>query len=83
MFRIYRLPGSRKQWLIDSGPGTMQYTANGVDIAVPSHSVDSPTETPRAWLEVDAKDMFIMDNRAVFPGVAWSGTKIGTGSHSR
>lgn len=69
-FRVYRLPSSREVWLVDSGPETEVHRVRGIEIKCHAISRDNPAETPRAWLEVDAKEMFIMGDVAIFAGAA-------------
>lgn len=52
-FRIYRLPGSREFWLIDSGAGTPVIKVLTWKAQPPTKSVEVGAEAnPRAWIEV-------------------------------
>lgn len=51
-WRIYRLPGSRETWHIDSGAGTQVFNVRGF-CASSSKSIDiGGNNSPRAWIEV-------------------------------
>lgn len=68
-WRIYRLPGSREIWHIDSGPGTQIFNVRGFNASM-SHSVDiGGNNVPRAWIEVNDSDLHIVDGVAVFSRV--------------
>jgi hypothetical protein len=52
-WRIYRLPGSREVWHVDSGPGTHIINVRGFVSQVPCRSVDiGGDNVPRAWIEI-------------------------------
>lgn len=52
-WRIYRLPGSREVWHVDSGPGTHIVNVRGFEIYVPCRSIDvGGDNVPRAWIEI-------------------------------
>lgn len=51
-WRIYRLPGSRKIWHIDSGPGTKIINVLALHSLCPMASIDVGCGYPRAWFEV-------------------------------
>lgn len=52
-WRIYRLPGSREVWHIDSGPETEIVNARGYRCLAPSRSVDvGGNNVPRAWIAI-------------------------------
>jgi hypothetical protein len=68
-WRIYRLPGSREVWHIDSGPGTPIYNVRGYSSSH-SHSVDvGGNHVPRAWIEVPDAELYIVNGVAVFEKV--------------
>lgn len=69
-FRVYRLPGSREIWLVDSGPDTEVHRVRGIRIECHAISRENPNDTPRAWLAVDSREMFVVDNVAIFPEAA-------------
>jgi hypothetical protein len=65
-WRIYRLPGSKEQWLIDHGPGSMvlvckKWVSNGVVASVNGN----PAATPRAWIHLKGT-LFLSDGVAEF-----------------
>jgi len=65
-WRIYRLPGSRKIWHIDSGPGTEIFNVLGYRCGADSQSVDTGNnEVPRAWIEVIG-ELHIVNKVALF-----------------
>src|SRR5437016_2520530 len=55
-WRIYRLPGDRQWWRIDSGQGTAVLFCNHWSSTEPMFSRDLPrsNDMPRAWIEVTA-----------------------------
>jgi hypothetical protein len=70
-WRIYRLPGSRENWHVDSGQGTPIVNVRGFEIFVPSRSVDIGGENvPRAWIEIalDAEFFIVAGNALFIPG---------------
>jgi hypothetical protein len=70
-WRIYRLPGSREVWHLDSGPGTDIYNVRGYRCFIPSHSVDiGGTNVPRAWIQIHCGcSLHIINGIAIFsPG---------------
>jgi hypothetical protein len=73
-WRIYRLPGSRGVWHIDSGPGTQIFNVRGYH-AADSYSKDIGGEhIPRAWIQIDEQELHIVNGEAIFEflGVAES-----------
>lgn len=69
MWRIYRLPGSRETWHIDSGAGTPVINVRGFDLRfVRAVSIDKPgAEQPRAWISVsEESEFFIINGIAVW-----------------
>lgn len=60
-YRVYRLPGDREFWRIDSGDGTgfgvrvKQIFVSGAAV----NTVDRPSAHPRAWLAVHARHLFV------------------------
>jgi hypothetical protein len=66
MWRIYRLPGSREIWHIDSGDGTKVFNVRGYEAQVLSRSVDiGGNNVPRAWIELHG-ELHVIDGIAVF-----------------
>ena len=66
IWRIYRLPGSRKMWHIDSGPGTKVFNVTGYS-AEKSYSKDiGGDNVPRAWIEIAEQELHIVNGIAVF-----------------
>jgi len=55
IWRVYRLPGSRQWWHIDSGPETKLINVNSIEFGLTgAYSVDMPDQfQPRAWFELD------------------------------
>lgn len=51
-WRIYRLPGSRLIWHVDTGPNTQIVNVRGFQIFTPCYSVDDESKHPRAWIEL-------------------------------
>lgn len=76
-WRIYRLPGSREWWHVDSGKETAVFNVRGFTTLCDCHSVDvGGDNVPRAWIEIDCKtpypvELHIVNGWAVFefPGV--------------
>ena len=65
-WRIYRLPGSREIWHIDSGPDTLIFNVRGFHAGA-SHSVDiGGNNSPRAWIEVRNCELHIVNDVAIF-----------------
>jgi hypothetical protein len=65
-WRIYRLPGSREVWHIDSGCGTQIFNVRGYKCAADSGSVDiGGNNSPRAWIEVFG-ELHIVNQIALF-----------------
>jgi len=64
-WRIYRLPGSRNFWHVDSGENTPVINVLGYEINVPSHSVDIVDGWPRAWIALQG-ELHIVNKVAVF-----------------
>ena len=55
-WRIYRLPGSREVWHIDSGCGTQVFNVRGFEANVRTKAVDiGGNNVPRAWIEIDSR----------------------------
>lgn len=69
-WRIYRLPGSRDIWHIDSGVGTDVFNVRGYKCLVPSQSVDiGGNHVPRAWIAVSrCFFLHLVDGVALFMG---------------
>jgi hypothetical protein len=68
-WRIYRLPGSRQIWHIDSGPGTEIVNVLGYKCAADTESVDiGGQNVPRAWIAVYG-DLHIVNGIALFSTV--------------
>jgi hypothetical protein len=68
-WRIYRLPGSREIWHIDSGENTLVFNVRGYDAQVPTQSVDiGGNNVPRAWITLQG-ELHIVNNVAVFSRV--------------
>ena len=69
-WRIYRLPGSREVWHIDSGCGTPVFNVKAYR-AADSYSVDRLNAHPRAWIEVKDQELHIVNGIAYFdyPGI--------------
>jgi hypothetical protein len=66
-WRIYRLPGSREVWHIDSGPDTKIFNVRGYESSVISRSVDiGGMNVPRAWIEIGECDLHLVNGFAVF-----------------
>lgn len=66
-WRIYRLPGSRENWLIDHGPNSMVLTCHAFDAKLPTRSVNGdPAATPRAWIAVNGAELHLSDGVAIF-----------------
>lgn len=68
IFRIYRLPGSRGVWHLDTGFGTQIINVIGFDCRCASHAVDMGdiAEMPRAWIEIINAELHIIDGIAFF-----------------
>jgi hypothetical protein len=65
-WRIYRLPGSREVWHIDSGEGTKVFNVRGYQ-AAGSYSVDiGGNNVPRAWIEINGQELHIVNGVAIF-----------------
>lgn len=61
-WRVYRLPGSRQWWHIDSGPGTPVVNCLGFMSDVPLQTVNGPGDVvPRAWVQVEG-NLFVGPN---------------------
>jgi hypothetical protein len=58
-WRLYRLPGSRRMWLIDSGPGTEILTCTGIQGLFYAREFSDDNAQPRAWLELVASNLYI------------------------
>lgn len=55
-WRIYRLPGSREIWHVDTGEGTQIFNVRGYFANVPSISVDiGGNNSPRAWIKLEGE----------------------------
>jgi hypothetical protein len=67
-WRIYRLPGSREVWHIDSGPDTQIFNVKTWQCAADSKSVDiGGMNVPRAWIEIYG-ELHLVDGIALFSG---------------
>ena len=65
-WRIYRLPGSREIWHVDSGEGTQVFNVRGYAAQVPTSSIDGDaSKQPRAWIEARG-EFYIIDGIALF-----------------
>jgi hypothetical protein len=71
IWRIYRLPGSKQFWHVDSGEDSQVYNVLEFDALVTSRSVDIRDGFPRAWIEIDRdkSELHIVNNVAVFTPV--------------
>jgi hypothetical protein len=59
-WRIYRLPGSKEWWLIDTGDGTaLVYTKSFEFTSIPRAVDRAGTASPRAWLETETEPMIV------------------------
>lgn len=58
-WRIYRLPGSRRLWHIDAGPGTVVINVYAWQSQLPVYSVDIGNGMPRAWVEIRGAHLLI------------------------
>lgn len=68
-WRIYRLPGSREIWHVDSGPGTKIFNVRGYEAVVMTRSIDiGGNNTPRAWIQAEG-ELHIVNGIAVFDRV--------------
>lgn len=56
IYRIYRVPGSKQWWHIDTGANTVVFNVKGYVTTVASKSVDRPDLHPRAWIEIEQTD---------------------------
>jgi len=66
-WRIYRLPGSREIWHVDSGCGTQVFNVKGYCCAADTESVDiSGNHVPRAWIAVNNSELHIVNGKALF-----------------
>lgn len=72
MKRMYRLPGSREVWHIDSGPGTFVFDVRGFQSFAPCKSVDiGGDNVPRAWIQFDNDvELHIIGGNALWHVVA-------------
>jgi hypothetical protein len=68
-WRIYRLPGSREVWHVDSGPDTPIVNVRGFQLNVPCRSVDvGGDNVPRAWIEIpyfNGMELYVIGGIAV------------------
>lgn len=64
-WRVYRLPGSRNVWHVDSGPNTVVINVVGYR-AAETHSVDIGDGWPRAWIALDNQELHIVNGIAIF-----------------
>lgn len=72
-WRIYRLPGSREVWHIDSGCRTQVFNVTAWQCHTSSHAVDvGGNHIPRAWISISGAELHIINGIAVFehPGVS-------------
>jgi hypothetical protein len=66
-WRIYRLPGSREIWHVDSGQGTTIFNVRGFASKVMARSVDiGGDNVPRAWIEISGCELHIVNGIARF-----------------
>jgi len=68
-WRIYRLPGSREIWHLDSGPETQVFNVRGYTCLMPSRSIDiGGMNVPRAWIQIRGCDcsLHIINDIAIF-----------------
>jgi hypothetical protein len=74
-WRIYRLPGSREVWHIDSGCGTQVFNVRGYKCAADSESVDiGGMHSPRAWIQVFG-ELHVVNGMALF-SFAWDTEQV-------
>ena len=74
-WRIYRLPGSRSVWHIDTGPDTPVINVRSLSLdGVCMASVDTGTGFPRAWFEIPygSTELYIIQGVAIWRNVAAS-----------
>ena len=70
-WRIYRLPGSRENWHIDSGCGTQIVNVRGYNCRVACFSVDIGGEhSPRAWIQINKNQLPLKVDFHIINGVA-------------
>lgn len=66
-WRIYRVPGSRQWWHIDSGPNTPIVSVKRWRAAVATEAVDvGGAVQPRAWIKVLGEFFMFPNGEAVF-----------------
>lgn len=77
-WRIYRLPGSREIWHVDSGSGTAVLNVHGYQCHAPSRSVDiGGSNVPRAWIEIcGGTELHLIKGIAVFGKRKWATEQI-------
>lgn len=70
-WRIYRLPGSRENWHIDSGCGTQVFNVRFWQAAESRSRDVCGNHVPRSWVEISAQELHIVNGVAYFeyPGV--------------
>lgn len=71
-WRIYRLPGSREVWYIDSGCRTQVFNVKEYVSMVGSNSKNVGGEhIPRSWVEIKYAELHIINGVAIFdfPGI--------------
>ena len=74
-WRIYRLPGSREIWHVDSGPNTKIVNVKNFIIRCHARSIDIGDGYPRAWIEINEDNEFhIINGIAVFDFACASNT---------
>jgi hypothetical protein len=66
IWRVYRLPGSRKIWHIDNGPDTQILNVLGVQFDDQTKSVDIGCGVPRAWLQLEHSELHVINGVAIF-----------------
>lgn len=72
-WRIYRLPGSRDVWHIDSGCRSQVFNVKAYESLVGSRSKNVGGEhVPRSWIEIQYAELHIINGVAIFdfPGIA-------------
>jgi hypothetical protein len=72
-WRIYRLPGSRSVWHIDSGQDTPIINVRSFSFdGTCAHSVDTGVGVPRAWIEIPygSTELYIIEGVAIWRNVA-------------
>lgn len=76
-WRIYRLPGSRSVWHIDTGPNTAIINVRAFSLdGTCAASVDMGTGFPRAWIEIPygSTELYIIQDVAIWRAISMSAT---------